>query len=137
VVRPGFDGFLETVARAGGRLWLASGGFDFYIEGILGERLTRFERAYFNRSHFADGRIRLDFCEGVECSRCAVCKGRVCDLARDGGDRVVFIGDGASDRCAIGKADLICAVQGSLLHRGCAEVEHRAFTSFDELKSLF
>src|SRR5437016_12740704 len=43
-LRAGLDGFLDSAARAGARLWLASGGFDFYIEAILGERLSRFER---------------------------------------------------------------------------------------------
>jgi 2,3-diketo-5-methylthio-1-phosphopentane phosphatase len=137
VVRPGFDQFVEAIERVGAQLWLASGGFDFYIEGILGDRLRRFQRSFFNRSRFDGGRIQLDFHEGMTCSRCAVCKGRVCDLARAEGARVWFVGDGASDRCAVGRADLICAVEGSLLHRGCGEVEHRSFTTFDELLSLF
>src|SRR5258706_4146790 len=34
-LRPGLDAFLDAAERAGARLWLASGGFDFYIEAIL------------------------------------------------------------------------------------------------------
>src|SRR3954449_7647296 len=36
-LRPGLDAFLDAATQAGARLWLASGGFDFYIEAILGE----------------------------------------------------------------------------------------------------
>jgi 2-hydroxy-3-keto-5-methylthiopentenyl-1-phosphate phosphatase len=138
-VRPGLDSFLDAATKAGARLWLASGGFDFYIEAILGERLARFERAFFNRAHFSDGKIELEFHEGLSCEKCAVCKGRVCELARAEKARVVFVGDGASDRCAIGKADLLCAVEGSMLARGCDArgVQHRSFSSFSDLVGIF
>ena len=125
-------------ARVGG-CGAASGGFDFYIEAILGERAMRFERSFFNRARFLDERVWLDFHEGLACDKCAVCKGRVCEAARAEAARVVFVGDGASDRCAIGKADLVCAVEGSTLARGCAErgVEHRTFADFGELLPIF
>jgi 2,3-diketo-5-methylthio-1-phosphopentane phosphatase len=131
-LRAGLDEFLE---RAPGPLWLASGGFDFYIEALLGDRLARFERTFFNRTRFSNGGIELDFHEGLSCTKCAVCKGRVCDLARARGAEVMFIGDGASDRCAIGKADRLCAVEGSMLARGCEAkgVEFRSFQRLDEL----
>jgi 2-hydroxy-3-keto-5-methylthiopentenyl-1-phosphate phosphatase len=139
LVRTGFDGFLDAATGAGARLWLASGGFDFYIEAILGERLGRFEHAFFNRTRFVGDTIELEFHQGLGCDRCAVCKGRVCERARAEGARVIFIGDGASDRCAIGKADLLCAVEGSMLARGCQEraVEHRSFADFAELAAIF
>jgi 2,3-diketo-5-methylthio-1-phosphopentane phosphatase len=135
VLRPGFDGFLAAASQAGVRLWLASGGFDFYIEAILGERLGRFECSFFNRTRFDGEGIALDFHQGLGCDKCAVCKGRVCERARAEGARVVFVGDGASDRCAIGKADVMCAVAGSMLARGCEArgVPHHTFESFAEL----
>src|SRR5437660_1154747 len=46
--RPGLDLLLDRVSASGGTAWLASGGFDFYIEAILGARLRRFERTFFN-----------------------------------------------------------------------------------------
>jgi 2-hydroxy-3-keto-5-methylthiopentenyl-1-phosphate phosphatase len=138
-LRPGLDAFLDAATQAGARLWLASGGFDFYIEAILGERLSRFERRMFNRTRFSGGGVELDFHEGLGCDKCAVCKGRVCQAARAEGARVVFVGDGASDRCAIGEADLLCAVAGSMLARGCEGrgVEARPFVSFEELLEIF
>jgi 2-hydroxy-3-keto-5-methylthiopentenyl-1-phosphate phosphatase len=121
-IRPGLDALLDGVVRAGGATWLASGGFDFYIREILGARIERFERAYFNSAAFRGGRIEVDFPHApLSCERCAVCKGKVCDLARAAGHRVVFVGDGASDRCAIGRADVVCAVEGSLLARTCED----------------
>lgn len=121
VERPGLAALLDGVRGAGGALWLASGGFDFYIEAILDGRMARFERAFFNRARFIDGGVEVEFPHGdLACGRCAVCKGLVCDRARERG-RVIFVGDGASDRCAIGRADVLCAVRGSMLERVCAE----------------
>src|SRR5262245_54303715 len=36
VLRPGLDELLSACERAGVPVWLASGGFDFYIEELLG-----------------------------------------------------------------------------------------------------
>jgi 2,3-diketo-5-methylthio-1-phosphopentane phosphatase len=135
-LRPGLDALLAAARRAGAELWLASGGFDFYIEALLGPRLSTFERKYFNATRFIDGRIEVDFPHlELACGRCAVCKGKVCELARASGRPTVFIGDGASDRCAIGRADTIFAVRDSLLARACDErgVAYRAFDRFDEV----
>jgi 2,3-diketo-5-methylthio-1-phosphopentane phosphatase len=138
-LRPGLDALLDAVRSRGGSAWLASGGFDFYIQAILDGRIERFARAFFNSTRFAEGRIEVGFPhDQLACGRCAVCKGRVCDLARAEGARVVFVGDGASDRCAIGRADVLCAVRGSLLARACddRQVSYVAFERLDELTSV-
>jgi 2,3-diketo-5-methylthio-1-phosphopentane phosphatase len=135
-LRPGVDALLDAARRAGAALWLASGGFDFYIEALLGDRMAAFERAYFNTGRFVDGGIAIDFPHrDLACAACAVCKGKVCDLARAGGARVVFVGDGSSDRCAVGRADLLFAVRGSLLEQTCRErgADYRAFVDLNEV----
>jgi 2,3-diketo-5-methylthio-1-phosphopentane phosphatase len=135
-LRPGLDGLFAAARQAGAALWLASGGFDFYIEALLGKRLGAFERSYFNATRFVEGRIEVDFPhDELACGRCAVCKGKVCDAARATGRPTVFVGDGSSDRCAIGRADRIFAVRGSLLARTCEErgADHVQFDDFAEV----
>jgi 2-hydroxy-3-keto-5-methylthiopentenyl-1-phosphate phosphatase len=138
-LRPGLQAFLDGVAERDGALWLASGGFDFYIEAILGEQMRKFERLFYNRARFIDGGVQVDFPHAeLHCSVCGVCKGKVCDLARAEGARVVFVGDGASDRCALGRADRLCAVHGSLLARTCdeKEVNYVGFDRLDEVLAI-
>jgi len=80
--------------------------------------------------------VEIEFPHGdLACGRCAVCKGLVCDRARADGRRVIFVGDGASDRCAIGRADVLCAVRGSLLERACRE-RHTPHVPFDTLDEV-
>lgn len=139
VLRAGLDGLLEEIGARGGRAWLASGGFDFYIEALLEGRLGRYERALYNRARFSERRISVEFPHrDLTCGRCAVCKGRVCDAARALARQVVFIGDGASDRCAIGHADRLFAVRGSTFESAvlAAGREVTPFETFDEVARL-
>jgi len=134
--RPGLDALLDQVAKRGGESWLASGGFDFYIEAILGDRLARFQRSYYNHTRFTEAGVEVAFPHAdLACDRCAVCKGKVCDLARATGAEVVFAGDGTSDRCVVGRVDTVFAVENSHLARHCDAhgAAYRSFRSFDEL----
>ncbi len=135
-LRPGLHSLLDGAAARGVEVWLASGGFDFYIEALLGDALPRFARRFYNRARFDGDRITVEFPHGeLACGCCAVCKGRVCDLARAAGGPVAFAGDGHSDRCVIGRADRIAAVRGSTLARFLDErgARHAEFVRLDEL----
>ncbi len=147
-IRPGFVELLDRIAARNETVWLASGGFDFYIEALLGDlfhtgastsvenSFSRFGRQYFNRTKFVGDRIEVEFPHhDISCEKCAVCKGNVCDLAKATGATVNFVGDGASDRCAIGRADRILAVRDSLLAKACEArgVSYTPFDRFDEL----
>jgi phosphoserine phosphatase len=136
-VRAGLDALLDAGRARGAELVLASGGFDFYIEAILGARLARFDRVYCNRGTISGHGVAVEFPLRAThgCPLCAVCKGRLCGERRQAGRRVIFVGDGTSDRCAIGQADELWAVRDSKLARACAAAgaKAREFLTFDEV----
>jgi 2-hydroxy-3-keto-5-methylthiopentenyl-1-phosphate phosphatase len=139
-VRPGLDALLD--AARGAEIILASGGFDFYIQAILGARLDRFAAVFTNRGVLEGGGVTISFPHraALGCKLCAVCKGRICDDRRAAGRRVVFVGDGSSDGCAVGRADLLYAVRGSRLASGCRAAAAPAleFDGLDEIaRELF
>jgi 2-hydroxy-3-keto-5-methylthiopentenyl-1-phosphate phosphatase len=120
-LRPGAGALLAACAERGWPVVLASGGFDFYLEPILGPHRRLLEAAYFNRAHPSRRGVRLEFPHpDLACGTCAVCKGRVLDRHRSPGRRLVFVGDGSSDRCALGRADLVFALAGGALDRDAA-----------------
>ena len=134
--RPGLHALLAAVERAGGEVWLASGGFDFYVESLLAAESSRFSRRYYNATRFANGGVEVTFPhEALACSRCAVCKGKVCEEAKALAERVIFVGDGSSDRCAVGRCDALFAVEGGILDRHCTErgAPVTRFRTFDEV----
>ena len=136
-IRAGFDSLLKHAQTHNIPLVLASGGFDFYITHLLGDRANHFENCYYN--HGVPNGVSVDVSfpcmERMGCTSCAVCKGMVCRHYRAKYGRVVFIGDGTSDRCALGEADQICAVRHSKLAGYCREAGMNPilFDTFDEL----
>jgi 2-hydroxy-3-keto-5-methylthiopentenyl-1-phosphate phosphatase len=138
-LRPGLEALLDKAEGLGAEIWLASGGFDFYIEALLGDLRGRFARTYYNATRFDGDRLAVEFPHAaLACASCAVCKGKVCDLARERGAPVLFVGDGHSDRCVIGRADRVAAVRDSHLARWCREhgVAALEFERLDEVLGL-
>jgi len=143
--RSGLAVLLGAARDRGYRVVVASGGFDFYIEAALSrikaEVGVSMDAVHCNGARFENGGMIPVFsgAEDLGCPTCAVCKGTVCDRERaSSGGRVVFVGDGHSDRCAIGRADAIAAVQGEALERLCGERRHPhlSFTDLAEVVPL-
>ncbi|MBS2027074.1 MAG: HAD-IB family phosphatase [Deltaproteobacteria bacterium] len=132
-LRPGVDALLDRAQSLGYTLRLASGGFDFYIEAILGpERLARFASVHANSARFVSNAVEPLFAEGLGCVRCAVCKGNVVDRY---GASSIFVGDGHSDTCVIGRASQVFAVRDGKLHRE-ALARQAAVTPFADLTEV-
>jgi 2-hydroxy-3-keto-5-methylthiopentenyl-1-phosphate phosphatase len=131
---------LFEAARSGRiELVIASGGFDFYIRELLSEQLRHVRAAYYNNLAVTELGLQLEFPHAdLACARCAVCKGHALRKHIDNGRRVLFCGDGTSDRCAVGVAPELWAVAGSELARYCRELgaEHREFEDYREVLSV-
>jgi 2-hydroxy-3-keto-5-methylthiopentenyl-1-phosphate phosphatase len=135
-LRAGADA-LFTAAEAGRiELVIASGGFDFYIEALLGPRMQHLHAAYYNRAVASALGIELTFPHtDLFCDRCAVCKGKAVHLHTDNTRRVLFCGDGTSDRCAAVAGTELFTIQGSTLARHCDArgIQHTEFEDFADV----
>jgi 2-hydroxy-3-keto-5-methylthiopentenyl-1-phosphate phosphatase len=137
-LRRGAEHLFEA-ARAGAvDLVLASGGFDLYIEPVLGDRIKELRHFFYNHLQFSDRGIDAVFPHGdLACKSCGVCKGKVIERYLAPGQRVLFCGDGSSDRCATTTAGEIFAVTGSDFAEYCRinDVKHTAFDDFGTVLS--
>ena len=135
-LRAGASALFEA-ARAGRiELVIASGGLGFYIEALLAEHLPYIQAVYCNSLTATDRGLSFDTPLGeLRCERCAVCKGLAIQKHLHAARRVVYCGDGWSDRCAAGVAPELFAVAGSSLARYCSErdVPH---TEFDDYRQV-
>ncbi len=139
VLRPGFEALVEA-CRAGGRPFIVcSAGLDAYIEPVLG-RLSPPLREHLsiiaNRARFEGGRVRVAFDEEAgDCGFCGTCKGNVVRALQRAGHKVLFLGDGTSDRHGAEAADAVFVREGGSLVRWCAEraIPHTVFRTFDEV----
>ncbi|MEO2138815.1 MAG: MtnX-like HAD-IB family phosphatase [Thermoleophilia bacterium] len=113
-VRPGFTDLVAYAERAGHRLVVMSAGFRSVIDLVLGDMGLGHLEVVSNEALFsADGCI-LVFSDdrGEVCGLCdRRCK-RHAVRTRHDGKPVIYVGDGISDRCVSGIADLVFARAG-------------------------
>ena len=142
VWRPGFERFVERCRADARPFILCSAGLDAYIEPVL-ERLDPALRSHVgviaNRARFDAGRVRVSFHEAGDCGFCGTCKANVVRSLQRQGHRVLFCGDGTSDRHGADAADAVFARAGGSLVRYCAEraIPHAVFRTFDEVMERF
>lgn len=131
---PGFVPFIRAAQAAGVVIEIVSDGFGFFIRPAL-EALGVPELPVVTaRTVFTGRRARLEFPNGhPTCHVCGTCKRERVLAHRRAGRRVVFIGDGESDRYAAGYSDVVWAKRSLL--RICLEggwAFHR-WTEFREI----
>ena len=135
---PGFADLVGWCVRRGVPLTILSDGLDYYIEFILGKFGLKGVSCRANRMVFTEGSIRTYFpFEDRGCGRCGNCKRWHIDTERRDGERVVYIGDGYSDRYAVRSADIVFARRDLAEYCRRAGVEFIPFAHFyDVIRSL-
>lgn len=102
-------------------LAVVSDGLDFYIKVVLKKYGLSHLPVFANHLEFTRGGVLAEFPYfDMGCLKCGNCKGYHVRKYREDYGRVVFVGDGYSDRCALEEADLILA-KGDLA-RLCREL---------------
>ena len=153
-IDPAFDDFAHRVQALGARLVIVSDGLDLYVHRILRREgfATRDGAAaeplsfppsyeeggqggrdsltvYANHAEMTDHGLVITFPYGDEaCSDCGNCKRKHLRDLRRLYERVIYIGDGFSDRCASQEADILFAK--SHLAEMC-EAEGRDYVPFE------
>ncbi len=136
--QPGLHEFVDLLEKHQIPLHICSDGLDFYIEAFLKHHGFANLDIHSNRAIWLDGRIHPEFPYFEQgCGFCGTCKGeRVRNLSQPD-ELKVYIGDGFSDRCALGVADLIFARDD--LAKLCEEkgVDYQSFADFYDVIEFF
>jgi 2-hydroxy-3-keto-5-methylthiopentenyl-1-phosphate phosphatase len=136
-IDPGFSRFVDFVQGLGYPIAVVSDGLDRTIGNVLDRNNIDIE--YFaNRLEWRGGnRWRLSFPHAR--SDCSALSGNCkCSFA-EGQPRQfkVLVGDGRSDFCLAGRADLVLAKSGLLNHCRKNDLPHIAFDDFNQATTLF
>jgi len=142
-VDAGFDPFLRYLRRRGVPLFIVSGGYSLGIERVLGEERLEGVRVFANGLvEEEDGCLTLscaterNVCTESALGPCCNCKKlRIDDIRRETAKKILYIGDGLTDRCAVHKADLLFAKEGRSLAEHCKAngAPYIPFAGFDDI----
>lgn len=134
---PLFPEFVDFCRKQNIDLEIVSDGLDFYIRRILRNYRLDFLSFHSNRITFLnDHQIQPTFpYDEHSCGHCANCKGYHVREAKKEGHRVIYIGDGLSDRCGARAADIVFAKQDRDLLTFCREnqIPHFEFRDFGDV----
>ena len=140
-IDPGFDVFLQHLRTRDMPFFIVSGGYRQGILRILGEERSKGIQIFANDLLEKEGYLSPQSAtEATACTEaigpCDNCK-KVClaTIRRQSNKKILFIGDGMTDRCAGQEADLLFAKRGYALEKHCQgrELPYIPYTDFNEL----
>ncbi len=136
-LRDGFHEFVAWCEDLGHRLVVLSNGFRSIIEPVLaGAGLERLEVVSHDARFGAAGARLVWSDRGPRCDLCnRPCK-RQPLRKRWNGERLVYLGDGISDRCASRLADMVFARDGLAEHLRREGVPFVHFDDFHEVRAV-
>jgi len=133
---PGFVSFVRRAQAASIPIEIVSDGFGFFIRPALARLGVGDLTVVTSRTLFSGRSASIEFPNGhPRCFVCGTCKRQRVLAHRAAGRRVMFIGDGESDRYAAGYSDIVFAKRS--LERICLEAGwpfHR-WTTFSEIET--
>ena len=139
-IDPDFPGFVAFCDANGIRLIVASDGLDYAVQQVLSRHGLGHLPIYANHLEpLADQRWQLTSIHAAPGCASGTCKCMIADaIAREPAirPRTLLIGDGTSDFCLAGIADLTFAKKSLLRHTRERALPHLAFDSFLDAKSM-
>ena len=124
-VDTGFDSFLKFLHGQELPLFIVSGGYRIAIERVLGKEKLEGVQIFANDLQLDNGYLTPFYAmENHVCTEpigpCGNCK-KICidTIRRKTGKKILYIGDGLTDRCVIHKTDLVFAKENLALAEHC------------------
>jgi 2,3-diketo-5-methylthio-1-phosphopentane phosphatase len=132
---PAFAPFVAAARAAGDEVSIASDGLLLYIRRLLDAHGLAHVQARSNDARFVERRLEPSFGTpaGEGCGGCGTCKGAVIEALAPGCARIVFIGDGLSDRCAAPRADVVYAKDDLMEFCVAQGIAARPFQTFEDV----
>lgn len=115
-------------------LVILSDGLDFYIELILKKFGLEKLPFYSNVLRFEGNKLKPRFPYFDRgCGNCGNCKRYHLTRLKSRGQKVVYVGDGLSDKCAVREADLVFAKNDLSKFCDAEEIQHYRFGDFGDV----
>lgn len=130
---PYFRDFVDFCNTNKYEIQILSDGLDYYIDNLLMREGLGFIDFKANHLVHSNGRItgvEFPYFNTLDCSMCGNCKRAHLEKMKDQGFFTIYVGNGYSDRCPSGIADLVFAkddLRTHCEHQNCDYMEFRNF----------
>ena len=137
-IDPEFDTFLEKTRKRGVSLYIVSAGFRQAVETVLGKERLEDVEVYANRLSGEPFLTPTFATENPVCNKpfgpCGNCKRDCINIIKQkSGKKVLYIGDGITDRCAAGEADILYAKSSLAEYCDDMGISYVPFTDFKDV----
>jgi len=140
---PYFKIFYRNIKNRDLNFAIVSGGFLEYIKLTLKkEGINYKDKIYANRLDFDGNDVSPIFLHDVtKCNEvfgpCGNCKYKI--LKKYSHKKIIYIGDGLTDRCVATDSDYLLVKKDSILQNYCDKnkIEYQIFTSFKDVDAIF
>jgi 2-hydroxy-3-keto-5-methylthiopentenyl-1-phosphate phosphatase len=130
-IDPGFPPFVEFCRANNISVHVLSDGLDIYIKRLLANNGLADLPVLTNVARLKNGRLHITWpYYDHTCGECGNCKGYHIRRLRQSGQTALYIGDGQSDVCAVGEADMIFAKDFLADYCRRNRIEYLPFDSF-------
>lgn len=136
---PHFARFVDFCRSRDIHITILSDGLDFYVERLLGRHRLSHVPFFANHAEFGreDGKTTLvpSFPYRDEhCDQCGNCKrNHLATLSADD-DRIVYVGDGISDRCPVRYADVVFAKRSLISYCQEQNISYFEYEDFEDVQ---
>ena len=136
----GFKAFYNRALKNGMPLIVVSGGFSNGISVLLKKECLESIPVYANRLVTSNGRLAVEFTNvNNNCSsifgQCGNCKMQHLERFRENNRKIIFIGDGLTDRCAASNADIVFAKKSLAKYCEGKGIKYINYESFDDINN--
>ena len=136
----GFKDFYNKTIENGIPLIVVSGGFINGISILLKKEGMERVPVYANRLVTSKGRLAVEFSnENHNCSNifgpCGNCKLQHLERLRENKRKIIFIGDGLTDRCAASNADIVFAKKSLAEYCEGKGIKYINYESFEDINN--
>jgi 2,3-diketo-5-methylthio-1-phosphopentane phosphatase len=130
-----FLNFLAFCRESGYPVTIVSDGFDFYIQKILARYGVKGIEVFSNHMSYVNGAIVTEFPHtNDECETCGNCKTSIYHSLKKPDNRIVYIGDGWSDRCIAHESDVIFAKHKLIAYCHERGLDYTPYTNFTDIR---
>ncbi|MBN1265197.1 MAG: MtnX-like HAD-IB family phosphatase [Anaerolineales bacterium] len=137
-IDPDFPAFVSWCFEKGVKVGILSDGLDWYIRAVLANVGLENLPVFANQLQFEGEKAVFSYPYlDTSCPLCgdrfAVCKRNVILDFQHEGQKVIFIGDGSSDRCAAPAADLVIARRKLRIFCQQEKIPYLSFETFSDV----